>query len=112
MSRNPRNPAPALIIACAALVLAVSGFAWAVPVEFSDDEAKITPNTVGYTDQQQLPAAGVLMDIGAPPTAANLVRGPVVEPDSLALMGLGLVIIGFTTSVRSSRRRRRNSKNR
>lgn len=104
MSTKPRPRALALTTGCAALLLALAGIASAVPVDYEgatgagDNAAPVVAAT------QTVPEADALMIGIESRTATAAAPHPVIEPGTLALVGLGLVIIGFTSSLRPRRR--------
>ncbi|MEL7449471.1 MAG: hypothetical protein AAFN78_09695 [Pseudomonadota bacterium] len=105
MAVNPRPSAPALSFFAIAFLLALPIGAGAVPmpVEQGDRTAANGPAAALSNPHQ---ATAVPLTVGTPAGGVTLANSaPVVEPGTLALVGLGLVIVGLTTSARSRARR-------
>ena len=95
-----------------ALLLALPLGANAVPMPVEQGNRTAANATAAAVPNPHELTAEPLM-VGTPAGGvASLSTAPVVEPGTLALVGLGLVIIGLTTSARSRARRGGSGKKR
>ncbi len=92
------------------LALPIGVGAVPMPVEPADRAAAIS-TAAPVSNPHQLTAEPLM--VGAPAGGvASVSSAPVLEPGTLALVGLGLVIIALTTSARSRARRGGSGKKR